>query len=168
MSYLKKLGYVKGLAEGLSLREDTPEGKVLLAMLDLLEDMAETLHDMEDISRRNGEEVESLSDEVADLDDRLEELEEDISEMADGLEEFFETVLDDHDHHHDHDDEDEDDDAEILYEVKCPACSQEIVLDEEMLERGSVKCEGCGELLEFDIDGCDDPDCDHCHHHEEE
>ena len=52
------------------------------------------------------------------------------------------------------DDEDEfdfDDDDE-LYEVTCPSCGDTILLDEGMIDEGSINCPNCNELLEFDYD----------------
>ena len=52
----------------------------------------------------------------------------------------------DEDDYEDYDDEDEDDaeddeydfgDDEVLYEVKCPTCGEEITIDEQMLDEGS-------------------------------
>ena len=39
-----------------------------------------------------------------------------------------------------------------LYEVTCPGCGDTILLDEGMLEEGSLNCPNCNELLEFDLD----------------
>ena len=38
-----RVAYLKGLAEGMKLSEETNEGKLLLKMLDALEDMAEEI-----------------------------------------------------------------------------------------------------------------------------
>ena len=64
------------------------------------------------------------------------------------------------------DDEDFDDDCdccccddEELYEVECPLCGEEILLDDEMLDEEIIECPGCGEKLELDID-FDDCECD--------
>ena len=45
---------------------------------------------------------------------------------------------------------DEDDDE--LYEVTCPTCGDTILIDEGMIEEGSINCPNCNELLEFDVD----------------
>ena len=47
------------------------------------------------------------------------------------------------------------DDDSIIYEVKC-ACGNVIAFDEETLEKGSIICEDCGELLEFTFDDEDE------------
>ena len=56
------------------------------------------------------------------------------------------------------DDEDEDEeydfdeDDDELYEITCPSCHDSILIDEGMLEEGSINCPNCNELLEFDYD----------------
>ena len=45
--------------------------------------------------------------------------------------------------------EDEDEEP-MFYEVTCPACSNTITIDEDVLALGSIECPNCGETLEFD------------------
>ena len=52
----------------------------------------------------------------------------------------------------DDDDYDFDDDDDELYEITCPTCGDTILLDEGMIEEGSMNCPNCNELLEFDYD----------------
>ena len=49
----------------------------------------------------------------------------------------------------DDDDFDFSDDDE-LYEVTCPTCGDTILLDESIIDEGSMNCPNCDELLEFD------------------
>jgi len=151
MQYLKKFGFLKGLTEGLRIDEQTPEGRVLLAMVDLLEELTDALSDMnnshggmrqelQDVVR----DVERLEDSVDNLDDFLKDFSEDFSHLIRSLpddisDETFETKLDT-----------EEDDG-IFYEVKCPKCSEEITLNEDMLGEGSIHCPQCGGLMEFDL-----------------
>lgn len=75
------------------------------------------------------------------------------------------------------DDEDEDDDDEDgeeldedFFEVACPNCGEDLVIDDAVLEAGSIDCPVCGQkfALSFeDEDGCEcDCGCDHDHDHE--
>ena len=48
-------------------------------------------------------------------------------------------------------------DDEVLYEVKCPTCGEEITIDEQMLDEGSTVCPNCGEELEFDLEEDEEP-----------
>ena len=44
----KKVAYLKGLAEGLALDENKPETKIINAMLDILDELAMSVTDLED------------------------------------------------------------------------------------------------------------------------
>ena len=46
MTTSEKVAYLKGLAEGLGVDKETKEGRILDAILDILEDVA---HDIEDL-----------------------------------------------------------------------------------------------------------------------
>ena len=121
----------------MKLDSSTNEGKLTLAIIDTLDDIALTVSDLEDT-------VAELSAQVDEIDDDLGELEDEV--YSDGC-----------------DDEDEDFD-DTLYEVECPSCGDIICLDEEMLDEGEIDCPNCGEKLEFDFE---DGDCDCGHHHED-
>lgn len=125
MSISEKVAYLQGLAEGMNLDESTKEGKLLLAILDVLEDMAEEFSDIED--------------EIVDLEDGLDAVSDDLND----LEEFLYEESDDED--------DEDDDDEELFVTTCPECEEEVVFDESVLEDGEVICPNCGAKLEFDL-----------------
>ena len=137
MTITEKVAYLRGLAEGTKLDSSTNEGKLTLAIIDTLDDIALTVSDLEDT-------VAELSAQVDEIDDDLGELEDEV--YSDGC-----------------DDEDEDFD-DTLYEVECPSCGDIICLDEEMLDEGEIDCPNCGEKLEFDFE---DGDCDCGHHHED-
>ena len=47
MTITEKVAYLQGLAEGLKINDDKPEGKLLLAMIDVLDDMALTVDDLD-------------------------------------------------------------------------------------------------------------------------
>ena len=130
MKLTEKAAYLKGLMEGLAIDTSKPEGKLLAAIIDMLDDTAATVADLGDV-------IDAVSDE-------LDSIEEDL----DAIEEY---LLDEEE---DYGDEDEDDfdygDDEVIYEVKCPTCGEVIDLDEEMLDAGSTVCPKCGEDLEFD------------------
>ena len=69
----------------------------------------------------------------------------------------------DADYYDDWDEEWDDDGADFdfdedhdLYEVVCPTCGDSIMLNEQMVEEGSMNCPNCGELLEFDLEDEDE------------
>ncbi len=136
MNLTEKAAYLKGLQDGLNLNTETAEGKLINAIIDLLDEMAVSITDIEDMTYAVTEELDAIEDEL----DAIEEV----------LDEEFEEEYDDDE------DEDYDFDDEVIYEVKCPTCGEIINLDEEMLDAGSTDCPKCGETLEFDISELDD------------
>jgi DNA-directed RNA polymerase subunit RPC12/RpoP len=139
MTITEKVAYLKGLVEGLGVDESTKEGRIIKAIVDVLDDMALTVSDVEDG-------LSEISEQVDAIDEDLEDLEKD----------FY----GDEDSDDDEDEDDEDDDDSDYYEVTCPKCGEKVYLDEELLSDGEMSCPNCGEKLEFDF-GCDC--CDHDH-----
>ncbi len=128
MELSNKAAYLKGLMEGLKIDESTDQGKVMKAMAELMEEMAKAIEDVTVLADETVDVVDSLSDDLSDLED-------------DFYDEFYD------------DDEDDDEafDDETLYECVCPTCGETIVMDDKMVEKGSVECPNCGESLEFDF-----------------
>lgn len=149
MSITEKIAYIKGLMEGLALDESKAEVKVIEQIIDLLEDIAYDLTDMEEL-------YDELSEQVDEIDEDLAEVE---SELYDDFEEDFD----------DDDDFDFDDEDNPFYEVTCGACGEKINVSEDVLLEGEIECPNCGEVLEFDFSGlfsdedfiCD-ADCEGC------
>ena len=143
MEMMEKVAYLKGLAEGLGVDGSTKEGKVLGVIIDLLDDIVLTLSDVTDGFEVMEEQLESIDE---DLDDLMEEV---YGEDEDGCGCGHA--------HHGTAFEGE------LYEVTCPSCDDTVCVDEDMLDEGEINCPGCGELLEFDLEGeleCDDEEDD--------
>lgn len=136
MELSKKVAYLKGLMEGLKIDDTTNEGKILIAMADVLDEMAVTIEDIAD-------EVDEAVELIDVLDEDLGELEEDFYDFDD-----------------DDDEEDDEDyefgDDEELYECVCPSCGDTICLDETIIAEGSIECPNCGENLEFDFSEIDE------------
>ena len=135
MSYLtEKMAYITGLSEGLDIDETTKEGKLLIAIVDALADIADEIAEIEEIQ----DETQAQLDEV--------------DEDLDALEGY---VYDDED---DFDDDDEFGvecpacgdmiylDPETLADcgdkIVCPACQEEIELEFD------CDCENCSECGE--------------------
>lgn len=144
MSIKEKVAYLKGLADGLGLDAETKEGKLISVIIDTLADMADEIEELSENALDIGEELDAISDDLADVEELL-----------------FDDDCDDEDYDDefgDFDDEDgcdcgccDGDDDCFAYEVACPSCGSEIVLDESDLAEGSVKCPSCGEELEFEF-----------------
>ena len=124
MEITEKVAYLKGLAEGLALdTEKSKEGKLIAAIIDVLDDMALELADMQD--------------EQCDLEDGLDAVSEDLADV----ESLIYEELDDED----------DEEGEDCYETTCPTCEEAIYFDDSILEEGEIICPNCGEKLEFDL-----------------
>ena len=145
MTISEKVAYLKGLADGLDLdKEPSKEGKIIAKIIDVLEDV--------------GFAVEDLEVEVEALTDGMESMAEDRLLFSDDYEDD------------DYDDEDEDDTLDLsdlgddFFEIECPSCGEDIVIDESVLDIGEVTCPNCGDRFSMDLveepetdDGADDP-----------
>lgn len=137
MNYLKeRVAYLKGLAEGMQISESTNEGKLLKAIIDVLDDIALSVDDMEDVQ-------EQLSEQVDDMD-------EDLAEIESVL---FDSSCDD-------EEEDEDSEDDDSQEFECPHCGETIDIREAVIDRDKdiIKCPHCSEDIEIEWE-CD---CDEC------
>lgn len=134
MKLTEKMSYLQGLIAGLEIDNSTKEGKVLLQMAEVMNEVVAY--------------VEDLQGQVDELTELCEAIDEDLGNVEDDIYEF--DSLDDEDDD-DFDDDDFDDDE--LYEVQCPTCGDTILLDDGMLEEGSINCPNCDECLEFDFGG---------------
>ena len=128
MTISEKVAYLKGLAQGLNLdTEKSKEGKLISVMIGILEELAMSVEDLEENALNLGEEIDVLSDDLADVE---------------------EVVFDE-----DEDEEDYDDD---WFEVECPACGADIVVDDEALADGEVECPGCGTRYAMELSDDED------------
>ena len=128
MTISEKVAYIKGLAENAGFDENESKDKVVKAIIDVLEDIAGA---------------------VGEINEQLDAVDEDLAALEDDYYEEY----DDED-----DDEDDDDfcyevecptchdviylDDEMIDEggIKCPNCGEELEFDLE----GCEGCEGCG------------------------
>ena len=109
MNLTERIAYIRGLAEGLKLDESKDEVKVINAIIDLLEDMAYDVVDMEDI--------------VDDVCNQVDEIDEDLAEVEEELYgDYDDEWLDDEDD--DDDDFDPFDDDEAYYVVVAPLAAR--------------------------------------------
>lgn len=167
MNINEKATYIKGLADGLTLNENSAEGKVLKALLDLTYEMASKITSLE-------EQVDELESYVEDIDEGVQEDIETLYDYADELdhdlgevEEYLcdETDFADYDED-DYDDDDEDDgecdfdcdnccmadecgmtDDDDYFEVVCPSCGETVCFDESV-DPDNLVCPACGEKFE--------------------
>ena len=154
MTVTEKAAYLKGLAEMAHFDKETDEGKLITAMIDTIEEMALTIADLED--------------EIAILEEEIDEIDEDLGDVEEFLydDDDCDCCCDDDcdccDDECDCCDDDECDccDDDEFYEVVCPTCDEKIVVDEDTMLKGKIKCPACGEELEFDYSGLEDGCCE--------
>ena len=132
MDLIEKIGYLKGLMDGLEMDKNSKEAKIFAAIIETLDDMADS--------------IEMLTDAVTELEELTDIIDEDLGALED---DYYD---DDCDCDCDCDDCDCDDEDDFYYEVVCGKCNDTICLDEGMIEEGSINCPNCGELLEFDLE----------------
>ena len=141
MTISEKVAYLKGLADGMELEKDaSKEGKLILKIIDILENV--------------GLDLEDLESEVEDLGDAVHVLSEDVEDLETIVYEDWDEYEDEDDLPFVTDDEDDDD----FFEVECPSCGEDIVIDESALDAGEVACPNCGDkfALGFDMDDLTD------------
>ena len=115
MTISEKVAYLKGRAEGLDLDTvKSKEGKLISVMIGIMEELAMSVEDLEESALNLGEEIDALSDDLADV----------------------EKVVYDEDEEEDYDDD--------WFEVECPTCSADILVDDEAMADGEVECPSCG------------------------
>ena len=143
----KQVAYIKGLAEGMQLSDKSDEGKLISKLIDVLSEAAD---EIEALWARNDE----LESRLVELDEEIYAAEMDIENLYDDIE------CPDDDDYEDYDDDEEDDlfdlyDDDDLFEIMCPECGEDVVVDFDMLdEENNIVCPNCHRdiELEFDVD----------------
>ena len=152
MNLTEKASYIKGLAEGLALDETTKEGKILAALLDLVDEMSHAIADIQD-------DIEEIDSDIQELHDYAEELDDDLNDVEEFLDDATEdSDEDDEDETDDSDDDDCDGDCENCdgcdsdyYEIVCPSCGETVCFDES-LDPENLTCPACGEKFGCIVD----------------
>ena len=106
----KKVEYLKGLADGMNLKDDKQDQRFLLKILEVLE---------------------SVADEIADLQEEQDEMNEYLENMDEDLSILEDAVFEDEDQDEDDDSQIEDDDLEgdSVVEYECPHCGYKTRFD---------------------------------------
>ncbi len=145
MRITESAAYLKGLVDGLELDTATKEGKIITKMIDVLEEMAIRINDIEDENDELYAYIEEMGADIVALEDDF--YGEDDAEYDD-----LDDLLDD--------EEVEDED---YYEVECPSCGEKICFAADV-DIEKLACPACGELIgeiEFVDEECDG-DCSAC------
>lgn len=149
MNLNEKMSYLQGLLAGLELDTSTKEGKAITQMAEVMSELVLYVDDLQSQVDELTELCDILDQDLGSVeDDFYDDDEFECSGDCDNCEEDDWRDEDDDDF----DDFDDDEDDDELYEITCPSCGDTILLDEGMLEEGSINCPNCNELLEFDYD----------------
>ena len=145
MNLTEKSAYIKGLAEGLEYDKTTKEGKIIAALLDLVNDMALEIADLQ-------KDIEEIDEDLNYLDEYVEELDDDLQDVED----YLDAELDEDDLLDDEWDDEEDEDYEDgeYFEIDCPSCGETVCFDEE-LDPEELICPACGEKFDCSIEDAD-------------
>lgn len=129
MNIKEKVAYLQGLTNGMDIDGGTREGRLLLNVVDLLDDMAAVL-----------EGVRSQHD---DLERYMESIDEDLTILEDDYYDIDTTENDD--------DYDESDENGIDFvEVECPTCHEKVHFEENLLhddEAIEITCPNCSGIV---------------------
>lgn len=145
MNISEKAAYLKGLINGMEYDASSKEGKLFAGIIDLLEDLAVSVQDLED--------------ETATLGDYVEELDEDLGALEEECYGCDCCDDDDDDECCDccGDDDDECDCCGDFDEIKCPACGETIYVDTDALpDNNTIVCPACNSEIELEDDGADE------------
>ena len=124
MTISEKVAYIQGLFDGLKLdTERSGEARILSEVLDVLREVGLQLDGMDAALDQFDEELDTLGDTVADLEEAVFDDEDEQDEDLEDLD----------------DEEDED-----FFEIPCPTCGEDLVVDDEALAAGLVECPVCG------------------------
>ena len=135
MTISEKVAYIQGLFDGLGLDgEKSGEARILSEVLDVLKEVGQQLDGMDAAMDQFDEELDALGDSVADLEEAVFDGEDEQDGDFDGL---------------------DDDDDEDFFEIPCPTCGEDLLVDDEALAAGVVDCPVCGGkfALSFDDEG---------------
>ncbi len=96
MNYLtEKVAYLKGLAEGLGVEESSKEGKLLLHVVDTLEEFADVLGDTIESQIELEEYVDFMDEDLAEIEEDIYGIDYDEDDFEDDFD--FEEYCDDED-----------------------------------------------------------------------
>jgi len=128
MNYLKeRVAYLKGLAEGMQLNESTNEGKLLKAIIEVLDDVALAVDDIEEVQEEMSEQIDNIDEDLAEIEQIV-----------------FEDMYDEYDDGY-------------IGEFACPHCSEKVSVYEDMLDDdagNTVECPHCHKDVEIEWE-CD-------------
>lgn len=137
MSYIsERVAFIKGLAEGMKINDSTNEGKLLNAIIDVLDDISLAIEDVEEIQDEISEQVDGIDEDLAELEkvfyedeDELEFEEIECPYCGEDIEVDLDLI---------------DEEAET---IECPHCHEKIELEWDCeCDEDGCECDcGCGQ-----------------------
>ena len=112
-----RVAFLRGLAEGLQLDDSKPESKLILKILDVMDEIAK---DNDDLHKALDE-----------LNEYMESIDEDLSDME---EDIYGDMSDEEDDDEDGDEDDEESEDDRTVEYACPYCGEVMVFDVERFD----------------------------------
>lgn len=128
MNIKQKISYLQGLTEGLEAG-DSKQGRVMAGIMEVLEDMADY--------------IDELQDTQLDLEQYVEAIDEDLNDLE---EDAYEDIVGSEDEDADYDEEG----YEEFIEVECPKCHENIYFESDVLDDEDVievTCPTCDEVV---------------------
>jgi endogenous inhibitor of DNA gyrase (YacG/DUF329 family) len=121
-----RVAYLKGLAAGLGMDDNSREGKLFTQLIDVIDALSEA--------------VIELQDDYDDLADYAEAIDEDLNELEEDFYDEDDLAPDDEDYY----DDDE------MFSVECPDCHEIVYIDDDMLDDEEVVeilCPNCERVV---------------------
>ena len=126
MTASEKASYIKGLLDGMNISKEKDDGKLFVAIADLLEDLALSVADLED--------------ETSEMREYIDELDTDLSALETEVYDLDEEEIDC----------DECEEEECPVGLECPACGETIYAEPcELDARDTLECPACGQILDI-------------------
>lgn len=129
-----KIKYLQGLAEGLELSSKSPEGKIIMGILEALEEVHKKIDEIETRQKEFSEFMDLFVEAGEEMDNFMSFLEANM----DGIPLDF-TMVDD-----DLDEEDED-----IINIECTDCGRKFFVNVEDIVEGTARCPSCGKNFSF-------------------
>jgi len=124
----ERVSYLRGLADGTGIKEDTDEGKLLTHIIDVLDEMAQAMSELETSQSELDDYVETIDGDLTDLEDQV------FGEESGG--------------------EEKEEDSHYI-EVECPHCHETVYFDEGIFDgEDDIVCPNCNKTI-YSEDGND-------------
>lgn len=141
----KRAAYLKGLADGMKIEDESNTGRLVAQLIELINDMAIAI---EEVSAQ----LDEVDEDLGDLEEYCYDDDCDCGCDCD-CDDDCDCDCDDYDY------------EDGMVQITCPHCGDEVFLDDELLCEEEVICPSCRETIVLDIDcdcdcGCDCEDCE--------